>query len=245
MAKWQNPANRQARTRPYAAGNTHPQFQQRDPMQLAPEYYRPHGSVSSQTDFINHDHGDWIQQRDQTQLVPEYHMGEPSQAEISNGDDDGQNWQVFKLMEERDSVYEEVHKLAKEKRDADVQIQNLFQEQEAANKRSARLIKNNKVLQDLVKTLKLPNSEDKVDRGTRFEISKLRRDLKATKAQLDYHLDHPYSNHVNELQEAEQRLLLANSRVRMLEGYLYGQSGETNQQQDVGVKEVRQRSNSF
>ncbi|KAM0228151.1 hypothetical protein ACHAP5_012021 [Fusarium lateritium] len=211
MAKWQNPANHQARTKPYAKGNIHPQSQQRNPMQL----------------------------------TPEHHMAESSQAEISNADDGGTDRLVYKLMEGIDSVYEEVHKLAKEKRDADVQIQALFQEQEAANERSARLIKNNKVLQDLVKTLKLPNSEDKVDKGTRFEISKLRRDLKATKAQLDYQLDHPYSNHVNELQEAEQRLLLANSRVRILEGYLYGQSGETNQQQAVGVKEVRQRSNSF
>jgi tRNA C32,U32 (ribose-2'-O)-methylase TrmJ len=99
-------------------------------------------------------------------------------------------------------------------------------------------------LRDLVKKLKWPSSENWVDRETKQQIAKLRRDLKEAKTQLSYHLDHPYSKHVHDLQEAEQRLLLANSKVRVLKGYLDGQTLEANQQQ-YKCEGVRQRSNSF
>lgn len=219
MPKWCNPTNHQARANPYAKGITHPQVQQKDLTQqmqpTIPDYHRPHEVGSSQNDICNDDNG-----------VPDWLL-------------------VDRLIEERHSAYDEIHKLAQQKRDADIQIQNLVQEKEAANERRSKLSKNNEVLQDLVKTLKLPDSKDRVGKGTKDQINKLRRDLRATKAQLSYHLNHPYSSHVHELQEAEQRLLLANSKVRMLEGYLYGQSLETNPQQAVGVKEARERSNSF
>jgi hypothetical protein len=220
MPKWCNPIKHQALTKPYAKGNiTNPRLQQKDLMQqmqlTIADYHTHHESESPHTDTCNDGNG-----------VPDWLL-------------------VHTLIEERHSAYDEIYKLSQQKMDADVQIQNLIQEKEAANERRSKLSKNNEVLQDLVKTLKLPDSRDSVDKGTKRQINKLRRDLKTTKAQLSYHLNHPYSSHVKELQEAEQRLLSANSKVRMLEGYLYGQPLETNPQQAVGVKEVRERSNSF
>jgi hypothetical protein len=216
MPKWYNPTNHQIRTEPYV-NITHARVQQKDPMQqiqpTIPDYHRPHEGGSSQTDIC--DDGDG---------VPDWPL-------------------VDRLIKEKNSAYDELHKLAQQKWNADIRIQNLIQEKEAVNERRSKLSKNNEVLQDLVKTLKLPESKDSMD--TKRQISKLRRDLKVTKAQLRYHSKQPYSSHAHELQEAEQRLLLANSKVRMLEGYLYGQPLESDSQQAVGVKKVRERSNSF
>lgn len=203
MAKWRNPGNHQARTEPYAKGNiTHPQVQQNDPMQqmqpTMPDCHRPYEGESSQTDICNDADG-----------VPDWRL-------------------VHRLIEDRYSAYDEIHKLAIQKEYADAQIHNLVQEQEYANERHTELSKKNEVLRDLVKKLKWPSSENRVDRETKQQITKLQRDLKEAKAQLSYHLDHPYSKHVHDLQEAEQRLLLANSKLRVLERYLYGQTPETN-----------------
>lgn len=216
MAKWRNPGDHQARTDPYAKGNiTHPN----DPMQqmkpAIPDCHKPYEVESSQTDICNDADG-----------VPEWRL-------------------VHRLIEDRYCARDELQKLALQKEYADAQINNLVQKLDSANERHNELSKKNEVLRDLVKKLKWPSSENRVGRGTKQQITKLQRELKEVKVQLSYHLDHPYSNHVQDLQEAEQRLLLANSKLRVLELYLYGQTQDTNQQQSTNVKGVRQRSNSF
>lgn len=220
MAKWRNPRSHQARTEPCAKGNiTHPQVQPNDPMPqmqpAIPDCHRPYEVESSQADISNDADG-----------VPEWRL-------------------VYRLIEDRYSAYDEIHKLALQKEYADAQINNLVQKLDSANKRHNELSKKNEVLRDLVKKLKWPSSENRVGRETKQQINKLRRELKEVKAQLSYHLNHPYSNHVQDLQEVEQRLLLANSKLRVLERYLYGQTRETDQQQSTNVKGVRQRRNSF
>lgn len=220
MAKWRNPGSHQARTEPYAKENiTHPQVQQNDPMQqMQPaitDCHKPYGVESSQTDICNAADG-----------VPEWRL-------------------VHRLIEDRYPAHDKIHKLALQKEYADTQINNLVQKLDSANERHSELSKKNEVLRDLVKKLKWPSSGNRVDRETKQQITKLQRELKEVKAQLSYHLDHPYSNHVQDLQEVEQRLLLANSKLRVLERYLYGQTPETNQQQSTNAKGARQRSNSF
>ncbi|KIL91255.1 hypothetical protein FAVG1_04868 [Fusarium avenaceum] len=216
MAKWRNPGDHQARTEPYAKGNiTHPSEPMKHIQPTTPDCHIPHEGESSQTDISNDADG-----------VPEWRL-------------------VHRLIKDRYSANDEIHKLALQKEYDDAQINNLVQKLDSANERHKELSKKNEVLRDLVKKLKWPNNENRVSRETKQQINKLHRELKEVKAQLSYHLDHPYSNHVQDLQEVEQRLLLANSKLRVLERYLYGQTPETNQQQSTNAKGARQRSNSF
>ncbi|KAH6949350.1 hypothetical protein DER45DRAFT_545267 [Fusarium avenaceum] len=216
MAKWRNPGDHQARTESYAKGNiTHPSEPMKQMQPTTPDYHMPH-------------------------------EGEPSQTDICNDGDGVPDWRlVHRLIEDRYSARDEIQKLALEKEYADAKIHNLVEELDSTNERHTELSKKNEVLRDLVKKLKWPSSENRVGRETKQQINKLQRELKEVKAQLSYQLEHPYSNHVQDLQEVEQRLLLATSKLRVLERYLYGQTPETNQQQSTNVKGVRQRSNSF